>query len=52
MGQQVMSRWDNKFANHISSIRPYNELLTMETTKKTGKNQKFNKVPEEIVEAI
>ena len=34
-------------------LKPYNKLLTMKTTTKTGKNQKFSrKVPEEIVEAI
>ena len=43
----------NLFANHISTIRPFNKLLTMKTTTETGKNQKFSrKVPEENVEAI
>ena len=28
---------------HNSSIGPYNKLLTMKTTKKTGKNQKFSR---------
>ena len=41
------------FANRISSIRPYNKLLTMKTTTEAGKNQNFSrKGPEEYVEAI
>ena len=48
-----MPRGDNKFfANRISSIRPYNKLMTMKTTTERGKNHKFSrKVPEENVEA-
>ena len=50
-----MPPWDNKFLGHsyLVSIRPYNELLKMKTTTKTGNNQKLiRKLPEESVEAI
>ena len=38
---------------HFWSISPYNKLLKMKTTKKTGNNQNVSrKVPEESVETI
>ena len=43
----------NLLAIHIWSIRPYNNLVKVKTTIKSGNNQKLSrKLPKEIVEAI
>ena len=46
---------DKKFVGHSLLVKkkPYNKLLKIKTTTKTGNNQKLSrKVPEESVEAV